>query len=136
MKVNVAMAAPELPILEHLMQWACTKDKARNMSVEILQTFVRPFLYEPATKADSYETSKDIECIQREKLSVLLMYLKDFCCEGENNATRILDGLETCTCVGPVVNGRCKHFLLAKGNNDVKPCHPCEGNVCGMCQVQ
>ncbi len=81
-KVNVALATPELPILEHLMQWACTKDKAENMSVETLQTIVSPFLYEPANEADSYETAKDIECIHREKLSVLSMYLKKLVVKG------------------------------------------------------
>ncbi len=50
------------------------------------------------------------------------------------NTTRILDGPETCTCVGPIVTGRCKHMVLAKGNN-VKACHGCMGNVCGMRQV-
>ena len=96
-KVNTALAAPELTILEHLMQWTCNKDKTGNMSVSP-------------------------------------KYLKDFCREGENNTTRVVDGPETCTCVGPIVDGRCKHMVLTKGNN-VKACHGCKGNVCGMCQV-
>ena len=131
---------------EHMVKWACQKDKSKAMTREIFETFTDALLFEPSNEKDAFDNGASLpEYIHGRHPCSLPAYLKEFSYQGteeqgqQNFLTRIVPGPETCMCIGPLGdknanNGGGEHLVL-KGEGVVK-CEACRGHVCLTCRAE